>query len=429
MEDRELIRLRNICDSTKKIQVVLKRRENRDLVEYILKKTPKLDGGYYTFMNRVYWLYHGIDDFPVCKLCGCNKKLTEKKSFLGFSDGYRDFCCISHAQKDPKTKQSIGDTVVDEIEKEGNYPLFESEYEELKFLNNNYRRKMSIILCSSKKKYLRDYIFNYSEKLQSGFYTDITRSYWVLNGLTDFPVCKTCGKMLSDRNVRGISMGYPNFCCDSCLHKNEDIQEAIKLKNNEKFGTDWPLQSKKIQLLAEQTKITKYNDPNYRNKEKTRQTNIRKYGGPGWVYNHDLVCRSRQPYLYDNMSIRSGWELYTFIYLKDNNIEFQYQPNISFSYTFNGSEYRYFPDFKINEKIYEIKGDQFFDGDIMICPYRKKNWTDQQYLNMCQKYEAKHQCMIKNNVTILRLKEIKPMIKYVDDKYGKNYIKQFRIKK
>lgn len=37
--------------------------------------------------------------------------------------------------------------------------------------------------------------------------------------------------------------------------------------------------------------------------------------------------------------------------------------------------------------------------------------------------------MIKNNVTILRLKEIKPMIKYVDDKYGKNYIKQFRIKK
>ena len=41
----------------------------------------------------------------------------------------------------------------------------------------------------------------------------------------------------------------------------------------------------------------------------------------------------------------------------------------------------------INGKLYEVKGDHFFkDKDPskeMICPYRKKDWTDERYAWEC----------------------------------------------
>lgn len=54
----------------------------------------------------------------------------------------------------------------------------------------------------------------------------------------------------------------------------------------------------------------------------------------------------------------------------------------------------------------------------MVCPY------DHNYDGL---YEAKHQCMLKNNVIILKYKEYVKYVKYVNEKYGKNYIKQYKI--
>ena len=41
-------------------------------------------------------------------------------------------------------------------------------------------------------------------------------------------------------------------------------------------------------------------------------------------------------------------------------------------------------------------------------------------------YEAKHQCMLANNVKIIRVSEMKDILDYIYSKYGKNYLKQFR---
>ena len=42
-----------------------------------------------------------------------------------------------------------------------------------------------------------------------------------------------------------------------------------------------------------------------------------------------------------------------------------------------GSVVGYYPDFKLDGKYIEIKGDQFFKLDgTMFCPYRKKSWSD-----------------------------------------------------
>ena len=58
----------------------------------------------------------------------------------------------------------------------------------------------------------------------------------------------------------------------------------------------------------------------------------------------------------------------------------------------------------------------------MICPYRYKNWSDAEYLHMCDKYEAKHQCMLANNVIILTSKDYDRFIDEMKEQYGPEII-------
>lgn len=41
-------------------------------------------------------------------------------------------------------------------------------------------------------------------------------------------------------------------------------------------------------------------------------------------------------------------------------------------------------------------------------------------------YEAKHQCMLANDVKIIKTSSMVDVLKYIDSKYGKGYLKQFR---
>lgn len=101
------------------------------------------------------------------------------------------------------------------------------------------------------------------------------------------------------------------------------------------------------------------------------------------------------------MTFGSSWEFKVYDFLKEHNIEFEYQPSISFEYEYDGKTHTYHPDFKVGDRIYEVKGDQFFnEQNQMINPYGRSDDG---------KYEAKHQCMLDNNVVILRLDDIKQL--------------------
>lgn len=112
------------------------------------------------------------------------------------------------------------------------------------------------------------------------------------------------------------------------------------------------------------------------------------------------------------MTFGSSWEFLVYDFLLENKIGFEYQSSISFSYEYKGTKHTYHPDFLVNGKIYEVKGDNFFrineitGNEEMFCPYRDKDWSDEKYDWMCGLYEAKHQCMLANNVIILREKDI-----------------------
>lgn len=213
----------------------------------------------------------------------------------------------------------------------------------------------------------------------------------------------------------------------TCLEKygveissqSQQAKDSYKQTCIKKYGVDNVFKSEEIKQKIKKTCLARYGVDNPRKSKlidvKIKESCLEKYGVEHpWSCN-EVRKKCFQRYLYDNIHFDSSWELYYYIYLTDNNIEFEYQPNISFTYNNN----KYFPDFKIGNNLYEIKGEHFFDTNgNMINPY------DETQNDL---YEAKHQCMLKNNVIILRKTDLEHVFEYVDNKYTKDFIKLFKI--
>lgn len=96
----------------------------------------------------------------------------------------------------------------------------------------------------------------------------------------------------------------------------------------------------------------------------------------------------------------SSWELAWVIYHLDHNIKFERNAK-GFEYEFLDKKRKYFPDFVINETYYEIKGRRSFEK------------LDEENKEKIRQFSKK--------IVILFEKEMKTYLKYVIDKYGKNY--------
>ena len=76
------------------------------------------------------------------------------------------------------------------------------------------------------------------------------------------------------------------------------------------------------------------------------------------------------------------------------------------------------PDFLVENQLIEIKGRQFLNED--------GTWRNPYNKNQNEICEAKHQCVLKNNVKILYFNNYKKYLDYINDKYGKDYLKKFK---
>lgn len=200
----------------------------------------------------------------------------------------------------------------------------------------------------------------------------------------------------------------------TCLRKygvkvssqNADVQRKAAISYHiimmENFGVEWPMQNTCIKAKYANTCLTNYGSTSYLSSNDFKNKCLELYGVENPMQCPEIQKKTILRYRFNELSFDSAPEIAFFIWLKDNNIEFEYQPNISFDYMHNGKLHKYFPDFKIGDMFFEIKGDHFFKDGKMICPYRDKTWTDEQYMQECNKYEAKHWCMLKNDIVILR---------------------------
>lgn len=385
---------------------------------------------------------------------------------------------------------------------------------ELKDLVDNHSTGYGTSLKSNKRKYLMDFVNYKTPKLQDAFYKTATKVYWILNDLSDFPVCPHCGKQLKGKNA-STTTGYLKFCsmkCRSrsavvkektkqtCLEKygaeyqirsiatkakikdtmldkygvenpyqveivKDKIQQTMldryghrhpmlckqfkaKLKNTciEKYGVNWTSQLESAKLASKQTCLEKYGvEYSFQSennkakakqtclakygveyvlqvdeiKEKTKQTFLKRYGVENPAQNRAIRIKSQRRYCFEDVNFDSAPELALYIYLKDHNIDFKYQPDAEFWYTFNNKKRKYMPDFKINDTYVEIKGSHFLDKET-------NTWVNPWNSDLDELYEAKHQCCLTNNVKIIYTEDYQQYLDYISEKYNTMYLKQFK---
>lgn len=256
-------------------------------------------------------------------------------------------------------------------------------------------------------------------------------------------ICKTCGKQTKFIN---LTNGYRTYCCALCARRGK---ESTKLASEtwHSHGKDWEKQviEKSKNTYFERTGYT-HNWSNPESRERCIQTYYEKTGykhnmqNPEHIkerqdkyeketgYRHnwsnpelrEAAARrrfERTGYYYynqdpkyspsgkiygfyeNNIWFDSRWEynLYQAL-IKSNNI-FEYHPKIVFKYFKNNKVHVYHPDFLINGKFYEVKGDFFFNENGQLWnPFTKE-------LNI-----EKYQCMIDNNIIILKQNELNILI-------------------
>ena len=166
---------------------------------------------------------------------------------------------------------------------------------------------------------------------------------------------------------------------------------------------------------AMETNELRHGSRTYNNPEKHRMTCRKHWGVDNYTQSIEYHKNKKHKFHSDKylgLTFDSNWEVKVYEFCRDNNIPIEYSPSISYPYKYAGRTWTYHPDFLINGKVYEVKGDQFFrinessGKEEMFCPYRRDEWTEDEYEWICGKCEAKHQCMLINDVIIFRENDI-----------------------
>ena len=218
--------------------------------------------------------------------------------------------------------------------------------------------------------------------------------------------------------------------CEYTFQNPEKVAQAVETKRKI-YGEHL----EGIVEKMEQTCMERYGEVNYgcteECREKMRHTCMNRYGVDSFSKTDEFTKSRKKRIFHDGLYFDSNWEVNVYDFLKENHIPFEYSPSISIPYGYDGREFTYHPDFLADGRLYEVKGDQFFRIDesgheVMFNPYRKSEWSDERYEWECGKYEAKHQCMLKNNVIILRESQIENLDSVFN--YGKQKEVEMREK-
>lgn len=219
--------------------------------------------------------------------------------------------------------------------------------------------------------------------------------------------------------------------------KTQAVKDKCKKQNQEKYGKDWFVQTDEFREKSRETclehsngkyehsgqypeaiakRVEKFDADKWR--EHYKATSLERYGVTSPMKIPEIRKKCQHKYLFDGVNFDSMPEIAYYIYLRDHNIEFEYQPNKPIFYFVNGKMHAYHPDFLVEGRLVEIKGKQYFKNGKLIDPYTKNN----------ERAEAKYQCMLENDVKLIIGDDYQQYLDYVKEKYGKDYLKRF-IKK
>ena len=194
---------------------------------------------------------------------------------------------------------------------------------------------------------------------------------------------------------------YYNKICDERYGKDRLLKNGILRTKMEKTCLE-----KSGLTITEKTKLTcqqKYGTNSFSQSKEYKNILFEHYGmyhAPRKVYNYDLEYFDSFP------------ELCFYLFYIKNNIPIRREP-IELLFEFDNKQYHYYPDFEVNNQLYEIKGDQFLKED--------GSWQNPFGHSLDALFESKHQCALQNHVIILYKEDYQ---KYIDWFYQNNYKKE-----
>lgn len=240
---------------------------------------------------------------------------------------------------------------------------------------------------------------------------------------------ETCMEKYGTENIAELE-SVRNKYRNTCMEKY-GVDNYFKTKHCKEISSNWA-SSKEFRDKVESTMMERYGTTILMDVEEFRkrqqQTMLEKYGGAAPAKSKEVVEKMKmtciekygENYIHairttsfrniDNIYFDSSWEYAFWKYHKDKNIEIKREP-VAFEYFDNEKRKTYIPDFEVEGKLYEIKGDQFFnDKGELINPY------DGGKVN----YE-KMKCMKNVGVIVLKRNDIQKYLDYMVETYGKNW--------
>ena len=210
-------------------------------------------------------------------------------------------------------------------------------------------------------------------------------------------ICKNCGKEIP---------AHKKFCSQSCSATYNNLKRGpmsdetkAKISKSLKSSAVYKVVSKICPICGKEfiqprKKNGRLGNSKYCSKECRNKalSLINKQIGSGGF--REGSVKNYKSGWFNGIHCDSSWELAFLIYYKDHNIDVKRCKEVR-HYILDGKQYNYFPDFVINETIYEIKGikDEFSDA--------KKKYNQ--------------------DIVFLYRKDMEKYIQYAKNKYG-NFI-------
>ena len=230
----------------------LRAKANKHILEWIDAQVPLLaKNKFYSLQTKLYWIFNGIKDFPLCP--NCNKVKLTMHNVKSLYVGYGTLTCNKKCRYELAQKHNK-ETCIKRYGVE-----FTFQTEQLK--------KKSQETCIAK--YGKLYASGSPEVVAKSKATCKARYGVESYTQTDEYVAKT-----KATNIR--KYGVDSYA------KTDEFIEKTKATCNERYGVDFPSQSEQAKETSKQTCIDKYGVSSFSKtqefKDKVEKTNIERYG-------------------------------------------------------------------------------------------------------------------------------------------------------
>lgn len=372
--------------------VVQKVESNQELFSWLKNVVTPLHGKAVSTATLINWVLYGRTAIPKCH--NCTGDIDLDISILGT---YSEWCSCACRASDPVYKKMLGDSL------EAKYgPGVRHNWQIPGATENNRRIK--------KEKY-GDENYNNRKKAKETF----VKHYGVDNNMK----CEKGLKEYTDAMEEKYGVPYTWLV--------PEINEKAKQTTFDHFGVYVSSQAQEVKEVQAKTNIEVYGckcplqNPDVHKKSLDTMNKM---------YNVDHPSQSPEirklqktnVYHYDGQVFNSSWEVCYWIFCVEHGIKIEHEPCCFRYVDCKGKSHKYFPDFRINgDTFIELKGDDQFDANGKMID---KLDPSKNYIA-----EAKQQCMIDNNVKVLKFAEMKPYFEYIEAKYGKSYLKSFKVVK